>query len=115
MTKSKNTQGSKAGSSSDAKRPNLPKGEGKRATIYDLARIAHVSPGTVSRVLNNRDRVKTETREAVLRAAAELNLKPQASVRIREVAILSEPTYPDPVSYTHLLGSVNPIRGKNAC
>jgi len=95
VTKSKNTQGSKAGSSSDAKRPNLPKGEGKRATIYDLARIAHVSPGTVSRVLNNRDRVKTETREAVLRAAAELNLKPQASVRIREVAILSEPTYPD--------------------
>ncbi|HMD60372.1 MAG TPA: LacI family DNA-binding transcriptional regulator [Opitutaceae bacterium] len=68
---------------------------GKRATIYDLARLAHVSPGTVSRVLNNRDRVKTETRESVLRAAAELNLKPQASVRNREVAILSEPTYPD--------------------
>ena len=70
-------------------------GVGKRATIYDFARIAKVSPGTVSRVLNNRDRVKTETREAVLRAAAELNLKPQASVRNREVAILSEPTYPD--------------------
>ncbi len=68
---------------------------GKRATIYDLARLAKVSPGTVSRVLNNRDRVKTETREAVLRAAAALNLKPQASVRNREVAILSEPTYPD--------------------
>ena len=72
-----------------------PVAPGKRATIYDLARIAKVSPGTVSRVLNNRDRVKTETREAVLRAAAELNLKPQASVRNREVAILSEPTYPD--------------------
>jgi LacI family transcriptional regulator len=68
---------------------------GKRATIYDLARIAKVSPGTVSRVLNSRDRVKAETREAVLRAAAELNIKPQASVRNREVAILSEPTYPD--------------------
>jgi LacI family transcriptional regulator len=72
-----------------------PRGTGKRATIYDLARIAKVSPGTVSRVLNNRDRVKTETREAVLRAAADLNLKPQASVRNREVAILSEPSYPD--------------------
>ncbi len=68
---------------------------GKKATIYDLARIARVSPGTVSRVLNNRDRVKAETRETVLRAAAELNLKPQASVRHREVAIISEPTYPD--------------------
>jgi LacI family transcriptional regulator len=71
------------------------KAVGKKATIYDLARIANVSPGTVSRVLNNRDRVKAETRESVLRAAAELNLKPQASVRTREIVILSEPTYPD--------------------
>lgn len=69
--------------------------EGKKATIYDLARYAHVSPGTVSRVLNNRDRVKPETRETVLRAAAALNLKPQASVRNREIVILSEPTYSD--------------------
>jgi len=70
---------------------------GKKATIYDLARLAKVSPGTVSRVLNNRDRVKAETRELVLRAATELGLKPQASVRLRTVAILSEPTYPDRV------------------
>ncbi len=73
----------------------LPLVAGKKATIYDLARLANVSPGTVSRVLNNRDRVKQETRESVLRAAAELNLKPQASVRNREIVILSEPTYPD--------------------
>jgi LacI family transcriptional regulator len=74
---------------------SLPRVTGKKATIYDLARLANVSPGTVSRVLNNRDRVKQETRESVLRAAAELNLKPQASVRNREIVILSEPTYPD--------------------
>jgi LacI family transcriptional regulator len=67
----------------------------KRATIYDLARMANVSPGTVSRVLNNRNRVKEETRESVLRAAAKLNLKPQASVRNKEIVILSDPTYPD--------------------
>ena len=73
----------------------LPRVAGKKATIYDLARLANVSPGTVSRVLNNRDRVKPETRESVLRAAAVLNLKPQASVRNREIVILSEPTYPD--------------------
>ena len=72
-----------------------PQDPGKKATIYDLARLANVSPGTVSRVLNNRDRVKQETRESVLRAAATLNLKPQASVRNREIVILSEPTYPD--------------------
>jgi LacI family transcriptional regulator len=68
---------------------------GKKSTIYDLARIAGVSPGTVSRVLNNRDKVKPETRERVLRAANALNLKPQASVRFRQIAILSEPTFPD--------------------
>jgi LacI family transcriptional regulator len=69
--------------------------EGKRPTIYDLARITGVSPGTVSRVLNNRDRVKSATRERVLRAATELNLRPQASVRFRQVAVLSEPTFTD--------------------
>lgn len=68
---------------------------GKKATIYDLARLAEVSPGTVSRVLNNRDKVKAETRERVLRAAKELNLKPQVSVRARQIAILSEPTFTD--------------------
>ena len=68
---------------------------GKKATIYDLARLAEVSPGTVSRVLNNRDKVKPETRERILRAAKELNLKPQVSVRTRQIAILSEPTFTD--------------------
>ena len=68
---------------------------GKKPTIYDLARLADVSPGTVSRVLNNRDKVKPETRERILRAARELNLKPQVAVRTRQVAILSEPTFTD--------------------
>ena len=72
-----------------------PKPAPKKPTIYDLARLAGVSPGTVSRVLNNRDRVKPETRERILHAARELNLKPQASVRARQVAILSEPTFTD--------------------
>jgi LacI family transcriptional regulator len=81
---------SKPGSLSNDK-PRLE----KRPTIYDLARIAEVSPGTVSRVLNNRDKVKAETRERVLRAANALNLKPQVSVRFRQVAILSEPNFPD--------------------
>lgn len=86
-----------AASGAGTKHTGKPLLAGKKATIYDLARIANVSPGTVSRVLNNRDRVKPETRESVLRAAAKLNLKPQASVRNREIVILSEPTYPDRV------------------
>jgi LacI family transcriptional regulator len=97
MKKSKSKPAAGAPAKAGGKSLGLPRAAGKKATIYDLARLANVSPGTVSRVLNNRDRVKPETRESVLRAAAELNLKPQASVRNREIVILSEPTYPDRV------------------
>lgn len=78
-------------------RPEPAARPAKKSTIYDLARLAKVSPGTVSRVLNNRDKVKSETRERVLRAATELNLKPQASIRARQIAILTEPGYTDRV------------------
>jgi LacI family transcriptional regulator len=67
----------------------------KKVTIYDLARHTGYSPGTVSRVLNNRDKVKPETREKILNAARELDLKPQVAVRTRQVAIISEPTFTD--------------------
>jgi len=94
-TKSSGINASAAGEKRKATPLVSAQDSGKKATIYDLARLANVSPETVSRVLNNRDRVKQETRESVLRAAATLNLKPQASVRNREIVILSEPTYPD--------------------
>jgi LacI family transcriptional regulator len=76
---------------------NLPdeKSGIRKVTIYDLAHHTGFSPGTVSRVLNNRDKVKPQTREIILNAAKELGIKPQVSVRTRHVAILSEPTYTD--------------------
>lgn len=43
------------------------------STIFDVAKRANVSIGTVSRVLNNRDRVRRETRERVLTAIRELD------------------------------------------
>lgn len=43
------------------------------ATIFDVAKHAGVSIGTVSRVLNNKDRVSPETRERVLKAVRELD------------------------------------------
>lgn len=73
------------------------KPDSKRATIYDLARMAGVSPGTVSRVLNNRSNVRNETRERVLNAAQALDLKPQSSVRSKQIAIITEPEYTDRV------------------
>ena len=94
-TKKESRSPAAAGTVSDVPRSDPPVRPAKKPTIYDLARIAEVSPGTVSRVLNNRDKVKAETRERVLRAANALNLKPQVSVRFRQVAILSEPTFHD--------------------
>ncbi len=86
-----------SGTSDGVSRSTPSRRHSKKPTIYDLARLTGVSPGTVSRVLNNRDKVKSETRDRVLKAATELNLKPQASVRTRQIAILSEPSYPDRV------------------
>jgi LacI family transcriptional regulator len=50
------------------------------ATIFDVAREAGVSYATVSRVLNNRDHVRPETRESVMNAVARLGFvaNPQA-------------------------------------
>lgn len=48
------------------------------STIFDVAKHAGVSIGTVSRVLNNRDRVSAETRERVLQAIHELDYHPNS-------------------------------------
>lgn len=42
-------------------------------TIYDVAKKAGVSPATVSRVLNNKDNVKPETRDLIKKTCKELN------------------------------------------
>jgi LacI family transcriptional regulator len=67
----------------------------KRCTIYDLAKLAEVSPGTVSRVLNNKDKVKPQTRARVLELAHEIGLKPRATARNLEVAVITEPHFTD--------------------
>jgi len=51
------------------------------ATIQDVARVAGVSPITVSRVFRNWDNVRPETRQRVLDAAAQLNYVPNAVAR----------------------------------
>jgi DNA-binding LacI/PurR family transcriptional regulator len=51
------------------------------ATIFDVAKQAGVSIGTVSRVLNNRDRVHPETRERVLKAVRDLDYHANAIAR----------------------------------
>ena len=52
-------------------------------TISDVARLAEVHPGTVSRALNEQTRslVNPETAERVLRAAEELGYRPNPIAR----------------------------------
>ena len=65
-----------------------------KATIYDVAALARVSNATVSRALNESDKVKPETRERVLKAAKELGYKANAfakglaSSKSTEVAVV---------------------------
>ena len=50
-------------------------------TINEIAKLAGVSPSTVSKIMNNKDSsISTETREHVLRIAKEYHYKPYASV-----------------------------------
>lgn len=51
------------------------------ATIYDVAGKANVSLATVSRVLNNPEKVKEETRNRVLKAIKELGYRPNVIAR----------------------------------
>jgi LacI family transcriptional regulator len=71
------------------------KAKKKRPTIYDLAKLAAVSPGTVSRVLNNRSNVSSKTRLKVLQIAQEIGLKPQVTARTKEIAVVTAPNYTD--------------------
>jgi LacI family transcriptional regulator len=55
--------------------------EVKKITIDDVAKKASVSKGTVSAVINQKNIVHLETRDAVLRAMKELNYRPRGSAR----------------------------------
>jgi LacI family transcriptional regulator len=53
----------------------------KRVTIKDIARMANVSHTTVSRALNNKSRIRTETKEKILSIARDLNYQPDFIAR----------------------------------
>ena len=55
----------------------------KSKTIYDIADAAGVSAATVSRVINNKNRVSSETRNRVLSVIKELNYELPSSIASR--------------------------------
>lgn len=72
-----------------------------KATIDDVARLAGVSPKTVSRVVNNEPNVRDSTRASVEKAIAELDYRPNqfarnlASLRSNLIGLV----YDDPSAY----------------
>ncbi|MBW8189430.1 LacI family DNA-binding transcriptional regulator [Neiella marina] len=52
-----------------------------KVTINDVAKLAGVSIKTVSRVINNEESVRQNTRDKVMAAAAELNYQPNQAAR----------------------------------
>ena len=51
---------------------------GKKVTIYDIARLSGFSPKTVSRVINGGVNVKEETYQAIQKVIEELSYIPNA-------------------------------------
>ena len=54
----------------------------RRPNLHDVAHLAGVSHQTVSRVMNEQPNVRPETRERVLKAAADIGYRPDARARL---------------------------------
>lgn len=61
--------------------------------LAKVAQRANVSGGTVSRVFNNSLLIPPETRSRVLSAARELGYRPRVGVRIKQIALVTEPPH----------------------
>ncbi|MFH0878376.1 MAG: LacI family DNA-binding transcriptional regulator [Lentisphaerota bacterium] len=66
----------------------------KKPTIFDVARLARTSSGTVSRVINNRPNVAPSTREEVLEAARKLGFMPQQTTRRINIGVVTRDIEP---------------------
>jgi LacI family transcriptional regulator len=75
----------------------------KKATIHDLAAMAGVCIGTVSRVINNKDKVHPETRQRILELIEQTGYRPSALgrglvLRRTNNLMLQVPNVADPYS-----------------
>ena len=59
--------------------------------LGEVARLAHVSPGTVSRVFNNSPSIPAETKMRVFAAARKLKIRPRVGIRNTQIALITEP------------------------
>ena len=72
------------------------------ASIRDVAKLADVSPATVSQVLNGTANVAPETRDRVMQAIAQTEFVPNGPVfvqKVRQDHRLGDPQYPQSLFY----------------
>ena len=60
---------------------NVCTGDGVRVSITDIARVAEVSPSTVSRALSDHPRISDETKERICQLAEEMGYTPSLLAR----------------------------------
>ena len=66
---------------------------GKKVTIYDIARLSGFSPKTVSRVINGGVNVKEETYQAIQKVIEELSYIPNAYAKnLKAISDKERPT-----------------------
>ena len=56
-----------------------------KITIDEIAKRANVSIATVSRIINNKDNVKSETKQRVVAIMEELNFSPKTPASLSDV------------------------------
>lgn len=66
---------------------------GPSGVLAQVATLANVSTGTVSRVFNNSALIPSETRSVVLSAARKLGFRPRVGVRNKQIALVTEPPH----------------------
>ncbi len=102
-------------SSSDAGGLGSGRGDRRRATIADVARLAGVGVGTVSRVLNGGGLVSEKTRRRVLSVIEELDYQPLPAAqslprgRTNTIAVIA-PFFTSPSVVERLRGVVSVLR-----
>jgi len=57
----------------------------KKVSVHDIARLAHVSIGTVDRALHGRKEINCDTRKRILRIARKVGYKPNLAARLLAV------------------------------
>ena len=72
----------------------------QKTTLQQIADAANVSIATVSRVLNNKDKVNPRTRDRILRTMEELNFQPRSSSMVSDttsrIILLCVPEFNNP-------------------